>query len=313
MNIIIEDVESKDQPKYVENVIRSLMENGSKKVVLLTTLPSNIDVGELVNLLDKDKDSKLLEKAGGEHLTNLIKTIKELKQEYTKKLEVVPIGGKAYEVVESIIKGVTGFQNSSSEKISKLAQEILNDEGNKKFFNITEEEFDRMTTEEKIKILGNAKEIADKINKEALEVIKEDPREILTLGIEGIGSYFSLIGKEILTQSKIMEYYVHYFDRNYRRCLVLYASAITVFGTLNIIKDNVGEDLESLIRKEILLGPFRGKSKGYTEHYFEIQVYIPRENTELIKIIDTTYDFISGFDSFDTGNRISRLIRDKRE
>jgi len=236
------------EPSYLRDLVGALMKGDeNNKVILLLELHSDFDLNEVIKLINEDPS--LFEKISSfpENVTNLIKTLGKLKEKYGERFEVMLIDIPAAEVLKAT--------NDLSE-LAELAGIGLKSELTKRL-NVSEEEFESMSTKSKIEILNTCNDIIEMIiNKTKEKIESMEKSESISdediKDIEHISRYLDLI---LLNRNiKIVENVEKIYNR-YK-------------GEYNIFYGGLLHGLEILKElKEVEIPPSQ-----------KVTVYIPEEN-----------------------------------
>jgi len=177
------------EPSYLRDLVGALMEDDeNNKVILLFELCSDFDLNEVIKLINEDP--RLFEKISpfSENVTNLIKTLGKLKEKYGERFEVMLVDIPAAEVLKA---------TKDLSELAELAGIGLKSELTKRL-NLSEEEFESMSTKSKIEILNTCNDIIETIiNKIKDKIESMEKSESISYedikNIEHISRYFDLI------------------------------------------------------------------------------------------------------------------------
>jgi len=187
--IFLSQHNNEKEPSYLRDLVEALTKgNENNKVTLLLELPSDFDLNEMIKLINEDPSLSKRITHFPEVLTNLFTTLGKLKEKYGERLEVILIDIPAFETLKET-KDL--LELAGIELDSELAKRI----------DVSEEEFERMSTKQKIETLERCKVIYQMIANNVNEKIERY-------------SYSSFLDRNIKIVENVEKIYNEYKDKD---------------------------------------------------------------------------------------------------
>ena len=151
------------EPSYLEGLVEALMKSDeNNKVTLLFELYPDFDLNEMIKLINEDPSLIKKYSPFSENLINLIKTLGKLKEQYGERFEIMLIDIPAVEKLK--------FTKNLLKLAGKLPDIELDSELTKRI-NVSEEEFERMSTKQKIEIINACNDIKKTIEDKSINLL----------------------------------------------------------------------------------------------------------------------------------------------